>query len=72
MRGAPMRDTAMRWPPMGCMPCETHAYEVISVRDRPMRWPMGDAHLWEMHACKRHAYKMAYGRGTHMRDTPMR
>jgi hypothetical protein len=27
-----------------------------------MRWPMGDARLWEMHVYERHAYEMAYGR----------
>jgi hypothetical protein len=29
------------------------------MRDKPMRWPMGDTRLWERHA---------YERGTHMRE----
>jgi hypothetical protein len=39
-----------------------------SMRDMPMRntpmrqWSMGDSRY------ERHAYEMAYGRGTHMRD----
>jgi hypothetical protein len=41
-------------------------------KDMSMRWPMGDARLWEMDAYERHAYDMAYGRCTPMRDTPMR
>jgi len=32
------------------------------MRDTPMRWPMGDARLWETHAYEGHAYEMAYGR----------
>jgi hypothetical protein len=34
--------------------------------------------LWEMpaygkiYACERHTYRIVYGRGTHMRDRPMR
>jgi len=50
------------------------------MRDKPMRWPMGDTRLWE-----RHAYEMAPVKGTPirwpmrdarlctpMRDVPMR
>jgi hypothetical protein len=28
-------------------PYERHAYEMADGRDTPMRWPMGDARLWE-------------------------
>ena len=33
------------------------------MRDKPMRWPIGGARLWEMHAsemhaCEMHAYEM--------------
>jgi len=45
MRCPPMRQP-MGCPSMGCIPCEMPAYE----RDTPMRWPMGGARLWEMHA----------------------
>jgi hypothetical protein len=47
---------------------------VVYGRCTPMRWPMGDARIYayEMHACERHAYEMAYGREAPMRDTPMR
>ena len=41
-----------------------------------MKWPMKDARLWdglyEKDAYERHAYEMAYGRRTPMRDKPMR
>jgi hypothetical protein len=30
------RCTSMRWPSIGCIPCEMHAYEVASVRDAPI------------------------------------
>jgi len=33
-----------------------------------MRWPMGDACLWEIHAYMRHAYEVAYGGCTSMGD----
>jgi hypothetical protein len=50
-------------------PYERHAYEMadgrdMPIRDKPMRWPMGDTRLWERHA---YAYKMTYGRGMPMR-----
>jgi len=40
---------------------EKQAYEMANESTR----------LWEMHACERHAYGMAYARCTPMRDTPM-
>ena len=36
-----------------------------------MRQPMGDARLWEMHACERQAYEVAYRRCTPVRYKPM-
>jgi hypothetical protein len=33
--------------------------------------PMGEARIWEMHACEIHAYKIAYGRGVPMSNTPI-
>jgi hypothetical protein len=45
---------------------ERHAYETADgrdtpIRDKPMRWPMGDTRLWE-----RHIYEIAPVRGTPM------
>jgi len=48
------------------------------MRDTSMRWPMGDARLWEMDAYESYVSEMAlwempvYGRRTPIRDTPMR
>jgi len=38
------------------------------MRDPPMRWPMGDARLWEMHAYERHTCEIAYGGCPSMED----
>jgi hypothetical protein len=38
------------------------------MRDMSMRWPMGDARLWEMDAYESYTYEMAYGRCPSMGD----
>ena len=47
---------------------ERHAYEMAPVRGTPMKWPVEDAHLWEIRLwdglCEKHAYERhAYGDG---------
>jgi hypothetical protein len=46
---------------------ERRAYGMALVRGTPMRWPIGDARVWEIHA-----YEMALVRNTLMRDPPVR
>jgi hypothetical protein len=69
-----MRDTPMveKYAYERC-PYEGHAYEMAygrctPMRDKLMRWPMGNTRLW-----KRHAYEGCTPvRGTPMRCTPTR
>src|ERR1700733_307694 len=56
--------------------CVNHAYEMAHgrctpMRDKPMRWPMGDARLWEMHAYERHASARHAYEISRVRGTPM-
>jgi hypothetical protein len=43
---------------MGYIPHEMHVYEAAlirdtPIRDKPMRWPMGDTRLWERYVYER-------------------